>query len=57
MSDPRIHYIARRLEIALEGINYYPSVSTLFEDFRVLQEVSEIFKATGAQCVAFYCQV
>lgn len=57
MSDPRIQYIARRVEIAFEGLNYKPSISTLFENLKVCNEICDLFKSDGPQCIAFYCQV
>jgi hypothetical protein len=57
MSDPRIQYIARRVEIAFDGFSYSPSISALFENLRNCNEICDLFKADGPQCIAFYCLV
>lgn len=40
MSDPRLQYVAMRLETTLDGYLVSPSVSALFENSRVCEEVS-----------------
>ena len=53
MSDPRHQYVALRLEVALEGITYVPSVAAVLDIKMVQDELVRFYSVDGPRCVTF----
>ena len=53
MSDPRHQYVAVRLEAALDGIKYSPSIVSVFDNAKVQEELAKFYAANGPPCIAF----
>ncbi|KAJ1489267.1 dynein heavy chain, N-terminal region 1-domain-containing protein [Baffinella frigidus] len=56
MTDPRLQYVAQRLEVALDGYVYTPSVPKFLENTRVCDDVLALFQKDGPQAIIFYCR-
>ena len=53
MSDQRNQYVAQRLEVALEGVKYNPSVGAFFDNIKVQDELAKFYAADGPSCITF----
>ena len=53
MSDQRNQYVAQRLEVALDGVKYNPSVGAFFDNIKVQDELAKFYAADGPSCITF----
>jgi len=53
MFDPRHQYVALRLEVALDGIRYTPSVAAVLDIKMVQDELVKFYSVDGPGCVSF----
>jgi hypothetical protein len=53
MSDQRHQYVALRLEVALDGLKYSPSIAAFFDNHKVQDELLKFYSTSGPGCVTF----
>jgi len=53
MSDQRHQYVAQRLDVALDGVKYSPSIAAFFENNKVQEELARFYSSDGPECITF----
>ena len=53
MSDQRHQYVAQRLDVALDGIKYSPSIAAFFDNNKVQEELARFYSSDGPECITF----
>jgi hypothetical protein len=53
MSDQRHQYVALRLEVALDGLKYSPSIAAFFDNSKLQDELLKFYATNGPTCITF----
>ena len=53
MSDQRHQYVAQRLDVALDGVKYSPSIAAFFDNNKVQEELARFYSSDGPECITF----